>query len=227
MIFSSFIKDENKHLKHEYINRLKVRGTWLTEILGDNDIDTIGLQTASVDVNHIHKSRYSVQLSVVAIYACLKEAYDKSKSDLPLFEWADDMSRSNHMFKYWLLILKFQINYLVFVRALREGDFTLFLEVIQQFVKCFFIFDQLHYARWISVHVQDLLSLDKTCPEVYDQFKNGNFVLRKDENFQRRWEIAGPRVAQYIDLAESKFLMQNHKTLTAIMKITHLIIRCF
>ena len=126
MIFSSFIKDENKHLKHEYINRLKVRGTWLTEILGDNDIDTIGLQTASVDVNHIHKSRYSVQLSVVAIYACLKEAYDKSKSDLPLFEWADDMSRSNHMFKYWLLILKFQINNLVFVRALREGDFTLY-----------------------------------------------------------------------------------------------------
>ena len=84
-----------------------VRGMGLTEILGDNEIDTIGLQTTSVDVNHIHKARYSIQLSVVAIYACLKDAHYRSQSDLPIICWADEMSKGNHMFKYWYLILKY------------------------------------------------------------------------------------------------------------------------
>ena len=48
-----------------------VAETGLDEILGDTSIDTAGLQTATVDVNHIHKARYSVQLSVVSIYTCL------------------------------------------------------------------------------------------------------------------------------------------------------------
>ena len=47
----------------------------LNKILGDRTIDTIGLETAFVDVNHFHKARYSVQLSVVSIYACLKDAH--------------------------------------------------------------------------------------------------------------------------------------------------------
>ena len=58
-----------------------VNGIGLNKILGDRTIDTtvsdttIGLETAFVDVNHFHKARYSVQLSVVSIYACLKEAH--------------------------------------------------------------------------------------------------------------------------------------------------------
>ena len=56
-------------------NRHKVVTIGQDEILGDTSIDTAGLQTATVDVNHIHKARYSVQLSVLSIYTCLKEAH--------------------------------------------------------------------------------------------------------------------------------------------------------
>ena len=106
-------------------------GSWLDNILGGAAIDTIGLETAVLDVNHIHKARYSLQLSVVVIYACLKEAYAHSKSDLPFFTWAGEVAKSNHMFKYWLLILKFQIDYLIFIRSLREGNFILFVNVLK------------------------------------------------------------------------------------------------
>ena len=41
-----------------------VAGTRLYEIVGDTSIDTAGLQTATVDANHIYKARYSVQLSI-------------------------------------------------------------------------------------------------------------------------------------------------------------------
>ena len=87
----------------------------LDEILGDSAIDTIGLETAAVDVNHIHNARYSVQLSVVSVYACLIEAYKQNKSGLPLFDWAEVVAESNNMFRYWLLMLRFQIDYLILV----------------------------------------------------------------------------------------------------------------
>ena len=52
-----------------------VTGTGLEEILGDTSIYIAGLDTATVDVNHIHRVRYSIQLSVVLKYICLKEAH--------------------------------------------------------------------------------------------------------------------------------------------------------
>ena len=99
-----------------------IGGIGLKEILGDRTLDTIGISTASIDVNHIHKARYSVQLSVVAIYAALKDAHRKSTCSKPLMEWANDVAKSNIMFKYWLQIFNIQIDYLIFVRSL-----TLFL----------------------------------------------------------------------------------------------------
>ena len=101
------------HIEKELLirNGYLVAGlTGLDEILGDTSIDTAGLQITTVDVNHIHKARYSIQLSVVSIYTCLKKAHKASNSILPLFSWAKERSLSSRMFKYWMLIKKFQIN---------------------------------------------------------------------------------------------------------------------
>ena len=132
--------------------------------------------------------------------------------------------------------MKFQIDYLVFVRSLREGSFHLFINVLLSLVKWFFIFDQHHYSRWISVHLQDLLTLKITCPDLYKEFSTGNFVVqisnrefsrihydqaheqcnkviksisgpinfvnRSDKSLQRRREIAGPEIVEYLQYVE-------------------------
>ena len=72
-------------------------GTGLEENLGDTSSYTAGLQTATVEVNLIHKARYSVRLSVVQICICLKEA---SKTVLPSYSWAEEPSLFSRMFKY-------------------------------------------------------------------------------------------------------------------------------
>ena len=38
-----------------------IRGSGLEDLLGDKQIETIGLQTAALDVNHIHRGRYVIQ----------------------------------------------------------------------------------------------------------------------------------------------------------------------
>ena len=82
------------------------------------------------------------------------------------------------MFKYWLLILRFQADYLIFVRSIREGNFHLFIQVLRSLFQWFFILDQYHYVRWISVHIQELLTVAVTCPEIYKEFSEGKFGVQ-------------------------------------------------
>ena len=116
---------------------------------------------------------------------------------------------------------------------MREGNFKLFVKILTSLVKCFFIFHHYHYARWVSVHVQDLLSLPITCPRLYQEFERGNFVVQisgrefsrihydqaheqsnktiksikgpidflnhATDELHRRWEIAGPEIAEYLE----------------------------
>ena len=61
---------------------------------------------------------------------------------------------------------------------MREGNFKLFVKILISLVIWFFIFDQYNYARWLSLHIQDLLSLPITCPQLYQEFERGNFVVQ-------------------------------------------------
>ena len=123
-----------------------------------------------MDVNHTHKARYSIQLSVVSIYTCLEKAHKASNSILPLFSWAEERSSSSCVFKYWILIMKFQIKYLVFIRSMREGNFKLFVKILISLVKWFFIFDHYNYARWLSFN-----SIKNLKEEILSRFQVENF----------------------------------------------------
>ena len=61
---------------------------------------------------------------------------------------------------------------------MRVGDFKLFINVLLSLVIWLFIFDQYNYARWISVHIKDLLMLPVTCPQLYGQLEAGHFVVQ-------------------------------------------------
>ena len=221
-----------------------IAGSGLEELFEDMELETVGLKTATLDVNHIHKSRYAIQLSSVAINTCLKRTLEKSMSESQILEWANEVSKSNLMFKYWLTIFNLQIDYLIFVQSLSERNFLLFVNVLKSLVKWFFIFDQYNYARWISVHLQDLIHLPLTCPNIYKEFLNGHidvqiteksfskihydhaheqsnktiksirgpidFVNQSDENIQRRWEIAGAEIADYLESAQSSLKESNN-----------------
>ena len=109
--------------------------TRLEENLGDTSIYTAGLETATVEVNLVHKAMYSVQLSVVPIYICLKEALKASNSVLSLCSWAEERFLFSRMFKYWMLIMKFQIDYLVSSRSMKKGNFKFFDKILISLVK--------------------------------------------------------------------------------------------
>ena len=43
------------------------------------------------------------------------------------------------------------------------------------------IVDHINYARWLPVHLRDMLALEQMHPEVYTEFSRGHFAVRKTE----------------------------------------------
>ena len=58
----------------------------------------------------------------------------------------------------------------------RESNFELYKDVLQGLLPFFFALDHVHYARWLSVHLRDMESLDGS---MYAQFAQGKFTVHK------------------------------------------------
>ena len=70
---------------------------------------------------------------------------------------------------------------LIYIRAISEADFELYVDALTQIVPWFFALDQIHYARWIPVHLRDMVTLKDVHPTVFAEFMKGNFVVKKTE----------------------------------------------
>ena len=66
-----------------------------------------------------------------------------------------------------------------FVRSLREGDFPLYVESCDELCSWFHVLDLTNYARWLPVHVRDMVQLAQQNPEVNAEFMKGNCVVQK------------------------------------------------
>ena len=79
----------------------------------------------------------------------------------------------------FLLEAHSRFSILLFVRAIREGNFELYLETLFCVLKWYFALDKYNYARWATIYWFDLALLEKTCPHVYRELKSGNFSFLK------------------------------------------------
>ena len=58
----------------------------------------------------------------------------------------------------------------------------MYVQSLLQIVSWLFALDHINYARWLPVHIADMVNLIKTHPGVYHQFMNGNFFVQKTNN---------------------------------------------
>ena len=69
--------------------------------------------------------------------------------------------------------------YFLFTKSIREGNFESFLQCLKEMLPWFFALDHTHYARWLSIFVQDLSKLKFQQTDTYEAFKKGFFTVRK------------------------------------------------
>ena len=169
---------------------LEMLGDWLedsgwTSALVEAKIASVRVANSFVKAPNVKRARRAHQLTASALYALLNKAYAEREDELaledtPSFDkWCEERMSSSPHFQFWHIALQLELLYLVFVRSFRESDFELYLDAIQKLAAWCFALDHTNYARWLPVHLQDMLSLNDKQPYVYHQFQSNGFVVQK------------------------------------------------
>ena len=68
---------------------------------------------------------------------------------------------------------------LYFIRAERDGNWTLHPDAFAAMEPWLTICDHTNYARWGPIYLADMKLLEKTASEVHSEFVSGNFVVKR------------------------------------------------
>ncbi len=139
------------------------------------DIAGIGTADSFIKVSHVTKTRgmpTRLQPQVFMTF-CTKHMH------MTLERWCEVQSQQNPQFDYWLKTWSLEIILLLYIRAIREGNFQLYIESLSKIIPWMFALNHTHYSRWLPVHIRDMLSLSEKHPEILEEFRAGKFVVHK------------------------------------------------
>ena len=174
----------------------KIIGDWLKDsgwaaMLIQADVITSGKAESILRATNITRSRYCHQISAVALAVLRNEAYgtyclecqNKNKAAISIEEWISVRKTTSPLSRYWQTGYELEMLLLQFFGATRLGDLDTYIMSLVENCGWSFLLDHYHYARWLPVHIRDLLNLDKTHPEIYKSFlEDKTFTVNKTTN---------------------------------------------
>ena len=166
---------------HLMMGKLLCDSGWTT-ILTQAQILTSGRAESTLNEHHIKRTRYCHQVSLMGLYILKQDAYLEYSKQIvgpaETFDSWNQRSQNASQFNFWSTVMELEMLMCRFVRSLREGDFKLYVQSCDELCSWFHALDHTNYARWLPVHVHDMVQLPITHPEVYSEFMKGNFVVQ-------------------------------------------------
>ena len=104
---------------------------------------------------------------------------DEGQVTMSVEDWCATRADTSPQFKFWSIILQVELEIMIYVRSLRQGDFMLYIDALTKIAPRFFALGQTDYARWIPVHLRDMVALEDKHPDVFAEFMSGNFTVKK------------------------------------------------
>lgn len=84
------------------------------------------------------------------------------------------------MFMVFRQYMGMVLEMLMFIRAVRTANWELHLEALEIFTKYFFAHDHLNNEQMIPLYLAEMKALSNTDPDIYAEFKDGNWVVNKN-----------------------------------------------
>ena len=162
---------------------LSTIGDWLdgsgwVELLVKSNISTPGRIESMIQGKQVKRCRY-IQVTCAALYLQLGDVYKCSGSSLTLQDWIESKRAKSPQFHYWATVIEFEALLLKLVQSLRESNFSIFVQTLEEIVPWVFALDHTNYARWLPIFIQDLKMLSSRHPSIHKEFMEGNFTVRK------------------------------------------------
>ena len=167
---------------------LKSVGTLLenngwTSAIVEAGLASSGTAESFLTVSSVTKTRQAHQTTACTIYKLMREAYEdycsEDSSTLTFEKWRDQRMHESPQFQFWCLVLDMELIIFILIRSFIEGNFTLYHEALSGLIPYFFTNNIVNYARWLPVHLKDMMSFEQQHPEVAREFHKGNFVVHK------------------------------------------------
>ena len=156
-----------------------------TDAIAEAGVASSGTAKSFLTVSSVTRTSVAHHITVCSLYKLMKEAYRVYCSEEPgrlilTFEdWRDQRRHESPQFQFWHLILNMQFVVFLLIRSSREGNFDMYREALSEFISYFFGNNNVKYARWLTVHFRDMMSLEKQHPDVAVQFHKEKFVVPK------------------------------------------------
>ena len=172
---------------HIEMSFLAAIGDWLEgsgwiDLLVKSSIKTPGRADSMLQGKQVKRSRYVHQVSCAALYLLLCDAYvDSERQAEGFYHWIEDRRESSAQFLYWLTVIEMEALLLKLVRSLRESNFQMFVNALDEIAPWMFALDHTHYARWLPVFIQDLKMLEIKHPDIFCEFQRGRFTYKKTD----------------------------------------------
>ena len=151
--------------------------------LSEAGVFTAGRAHSALGASNVKRTRYAHDVTCVALYILREEAYQedtREATNISREAWCSAL-KVHPQFLYWNDTLELEMLYNRFIQSQREGNLDLYIEVLGEIIPCFFTFNHSNYARWLPVHVRDLVNLQAQHPDLYAEFQKGNFVVQRSD----------------------------------------------
>ena len=200
---------------HIEMTALNTVGDWLqgsgwTQALVQAEITTAGTADSFLRAAHVTRTRRAHQITAAALYILQRRAYDQYSTtnteddEHPgsFEDWCSQREQMYPQFQYWTTVLALELSTLIYVRSLREANFSMYLDALTELVPWFFALDHTNYARWIPVHLMmfSAIPLDQAHEQnnAYVKGDGGAIGLTDNATALRRWVGAGPEASRVI-----------------------------
>lgn len=160
-------------------NFLACIGDWLKGsewdiAISEANIFTSGTAQSCLNASHITNTRMTHQITAAVLYIMKNVEFKKTGLSKENFKkWEEEREKNNPQFLYWNTTLKLELTLLVFIKAIRERNFSLYVSSLEEMIPWFFALDHYHYARWIAVHIRDMKNLYTLNPDTWIKFCEG------------------------------------------------------
>lgn len=156
-----------------------LKGSGWTTAIEESGIATSGTAESFLSAANVTKTRRVHQVTACSLYQLKKKAYEASDESGNFDYWCAKREAQEPQFLYWSMVLKLEVIICAFIRSIRVGNFTGYIASLNALMPYFFANDSTHYARWLSVHISDMLKLPEANPSVNEEFAAGKFVIHK------------------------------------------------
>lgn len=212
-----------------------------TTALTEAEVASAGTADSFLRVAHLTRTRHAHQVTALTLAKLQHDARqtmqddesDNQQEDEAFTTWKSDMSTKSPTFAFWDLVLQLEMLVLIFVRAHRERNFALYIDVLETLTPWFFVFDRQNYARWVPVHLRDMKTIPEGIEEQLKRFwvfpkgqrrfcampldqaheqnnanikdSGGAIGLTENPKALKRWMVGGPEQARLLTEFEKQY----------------------